>query len=206
MTVMTFGATCSPYCAQFVKNYNADQHRDEFPEAAAAITDQHYVDDLLASVDTIEQAHKLFQDVSYVHKQAGFLIRNWISSSPELIRMIPEELRSKSQKSFTGKETLTSERVLGLLWNPDEDKLTFNTSFPKVHPEILAGTAVPTKREALSLVMSTFDAMGFAANLTVKAKILLQKAWRLGLYWHDHLPDSLAELFKIWILELQSIT
>ncbi|XP_053686353.1 uncharacterized protein LOC128735899 [Sabethes cyaneus] len=45
MDVLTFGSTCSPSSAQFVKNLNVSQFAEEFPEAAAAIVDHHYVDD-----------------------------------------------------------------------------------------------------------------------------------------------------------------
>ena len=41
MTVMTFGATCSPSSAQHVKNKNALEFKDEFPEASAAIIERH---------------------------------------------------------------------------------------------------------------------------------------------------------------------
>lgn len=45
MDVATFGSTCSPCSAQYVKNLNADQFAAQFPDAAAAIVKRHYVDD-----------------------------------------------------------------------------------------------------------------------------------------------------------------
>ena len=38
------------------------------------------IDDLLDSVDNFEEAIKLISDVSYIHKMAGFKIRNWVSN------------------------------------------------------------------------------------------------------------------------------
>ncbi|XP_050077439.1 uncharacterized protein LOC126564435 [Anopheles maculipalpis] len=56
VTVMTFGAACSPSSAQFVKNLNAERFEKEFPCAAKCIKDEHYVDDMLVSVETeVEQ-------------------------------------------------------------------------------------------------------------------------------------------------------
>lgn len=56
MDVATFGSTCSPASAQFIKNYrNGTEHAVKYPEAAAAIIDRHYVDDYLDSVNTVEE-------------------------------------------------------------------------------------------------------------------------------------------------------
>lgn len=56
MQVMTFGATCSPACAQFVKNKNAEKFQKESPIAARAIVKNHYVDDYLDSFDNYTEA------------------------------------------------------------------------------------------------------------------------------------------------------
>ncbi|XP_055543160.1 uncharacterized protein LOC129728729 [Wyeomyia smithii] len=63
MDVATFGATCSPYSAQFIKNLNADEFAGEFPEASMAIITKFYVDDYYDSVDTVEQAIQRAQEV-----------------------------------------------------------------------------------------------------------------------------------------------
>ncbi|XP_055632885.1 uncharacterized protein LOC129773309 [Toxorhynchites rutilus septentrionalis] len=57
--VMTFGATCSPSCAQYVKNHNAQRFQDKFPRAVEAIIREHYVDNMLSSVETEDEAIKL---------------------------------------------------------------------------------------------------------------------------------------------------
>ena len=49
MTSLIFGNTCSPTCAQYVKNLNANQFKDTYPEAAKIIVENHYVDDAVHS-------------------------------------------------------------------------------------------------------------------------------------------------------------
>ncbi|XP_062714841.1 uncharacterized protein LOC134291299 [Aedes albopictus] len=77
MRVMTFGACCSPSCAQYVKNVNAERHSQDYPDAAQAITKRHYVDDMLVSVETEQEAIQLASEVKLVHGNGGFEIRNW---------------------------------------------------------------------------------------------------------------------------------
>lgn len=63
MDVATFGSTCSPCAAQFVKNRNAEEYSEQFPLAAEAIIKHHYVDDFLCSVHSEQEAVELAEQV-----------------------------------------------------------------------------------------------------------------------------------------------
>ncbi|XP_062538355.1 uncharacterized protein LOC134206642 [Armigeres subalbatus] len=67
--VMTFGAACSPSCAHYVKNRNADRFSDQYPRAVEYVKYEHYVGDMLASVETEEEAVKLASEVRTIHSQ-----------------------------------------------------------------------------------------------------------------------------------------
>ncbi|XP_035714129.1 uncharacterized protein LOC118438289 [Folsomia candida] len=205
MGVLIFGATCSPTCAQEAKNKNAAEFQQQFPDAVDAIINRHYVDDLLDSCDTVEQAKKRFAEVRTIHAAGGFNLRNWLSNSPEVVAHIPEELRASNMKDLQMGEDNVIERVLGLFWRPESDVFTFSLNFVKARVEILSGKKVPTKREMLSLVMSIYDPLGFLVILTIKAKILLQQAWRSEVGWDDEIPRSTFESWRTWLQEVQKI-
>ncbi|XP_013134177.1 PREDICTED: uncharacterized protein LOC106100007 [Papilio polytes] len=94
------------------------------------------------------------------------------------------------------------ERVLGLKWNPQADYLSFNLGLERLPENIVEGKE-PSKSDILR-VMSLFDALGFAAPITVRAKQFLQETWRRGVNCDDHLENSLAEQWREWMTHLRA--
>lgn len=165
-----------PIVPNWSKTLTLRSTEENFPKAVEAITKLHYVDDYLDCCDTVEEAQRLIKEVFEIQTRGGFHVCNWVSNSRVVNEALPENLKSNSVKSILENiESLWTEKVLGLTWEPESDSFCFRTNFYKTKPEILTGESCPTKREALSLVMSLFDPLGFLSNFTVKAKILLEK-------------------------------
>ncbi|XP_062714134.1 uncharacterized protein LOC134290921 [Aedes albopictus] len=184
MDVATFGATCSPCSAQFVKNTNAQNYASQFPRAADAIVNAHYVDDYLDSVDTIDEAVKLVKDVKFVHAQGGFDIRNFSSNSAEVLQRLGETENVKEKSIILDKSSV--------------DVFTFDTTLKDDLTKLLVEGDTPTKRQVLRLVMSLFDPYGFIAHFIIHGKILMQHIWRSGTDWDEKIVDELHDLWKDW--------
>lgn len=121
--VVTFGAACSPSTAQFIKIRNAEEFSSQYPRAVEAILKSHYVDDMLDSVDTEEEAIQLIEDVRAIHKAAGFEIRNFVSNSVEVMQTFQEDSKSHlTDVSMKLEGTTVEELVLGMLWRPQIDE------------------------------------------------------------------------------------
>ncbi|XP_055585093.1 uncharacterized protein LOC129737947 [Uranotaenia lowii] len=209
MDVATFGATCSPCSAQYAKNLNAIEHQERYPEAAAAIVDSTYVDDFLASRNTVNEAVKLAQDVATVNKAAGFQIPTWQSNSCEVL----ERLGCRTERGFNGNtkdfsidKTTTYERVLGIAWKTQKDVFVFHTIVHDNLQPLLQGDVIPTKREVLRIVMSIFDPIGFVSNYTIHGKILIQAIWRSGVQWDEPINQLEFEYWKKWILLIPELS
>jgi len=202
MCAMTFGSTCSPCSAHYVKNRNAKEFMKEFPEAADAVINKHYVDDYFDSTHTEEEGIQRFLEVTEVHRRGGFLIRNWMSNSIKVLEAIPPNLKAKNNETTISNET---DRVLGVHWNANADKFTFVINFKKIPASVTDGTKNPTKREMLKVLMSLFDPLGFLNNFVVIGKILMQEVWRVELGWDDELSGSQLEKWKNWIRDLPKI-
>ena len=67
-----FGSISSPYICSQVLRHVADLHREEFPEASERIYRNFYVDNLLDSFYTEEEANKAVQDSTALLRKGGF--------------------------------------------------------------------------------------------------------------------------------------
>ncbi|XP_053691407.1 uncharacterized protein LOC128739932 [Sabethes cyaneus] len=174
MKVATFGSTCSPSAAQFVKNRNAMEFANRYPQAANAIIKHHYVDDFVRSEDSTEKAIELALQVKEVHAKAGFHIRNWLSNDKEVLARVGEQ-NVELSKSFAVSKASSNERVLGMIWKPDQDVFVFQGLFQDNLQPFLQGIEIPTKRQVLRIVMSIFDPLGLIAVFWERWTKLLSK-------------------------------
>ncbi|XP_074035236.1 uncharacterized protein [Leptinotarsa decemlineata] len=205
IVVVFFGSTCGPCLAQEAKNRNAEDFREEFPEAATAIIQQHYMDDYLGSADTLEESISLIKDVIHVHKAGGFVICNWITNHEKISQSIDVSLLASGGKNMEKNGEFVLERILGVFWNPHDDTFSFQTKFQKIDSDILEHLRRPTKKEILKVLMSIFDPLGFLANFLFQGKILLQDIWRSQIGWDDEISDCMDEKWQLWIADLKTI-
>ncbi|XP_058456571.1 uncharacterized protein LOC131433969 [Malaya genurostris] len=204
MDVATFGATSSPCSAQFVKNRNAENFAGQYPEAAAAIINRHYVDDYFDSVDTIEAAVKLAAEVRLVHSKGGFEIRNWISNSPEVLRHLGEA-KPVAPVYFNRDKENFKERVLGVIWDPETDLFSFSTRHRVELLSYLYEDKRPTKRLVASCVMGFFDPLGLLSPFTIHGKIIIQYLWRSKCDWDQEIDSNCWNLWKRWTSVLPEV-
>lgn len=205
MKVMTFGSKCSPSCAQYVKNFNADQFATDRPEAHAAITRGHYVDDWLGSYDSEADVIRVATDVINVHQQAGFHVRNWKSNSANVLKALGETSTENPQAINLNLENHAVEKVLGMWWSPSDDTFTYSLKYNKENRRILVGAEIPTKRELLRILMSVYDPLGLISHFMVYLKSVLQNIWRTKIGWDDKITEKQYQAFKTWLDLLPNI-
>ncbi|XP_055645110.1 uncharacterized protein LOC129780638 [Toxorhynchites rutilus septentrionalis] len=204
MNVAIFGASCSPTQAIFAMNLNAEENEVDHPRAAIAIKHHHYMDDYLDSVDTDVEAVKLALEVAEVHSKAGFEIRNWLSNKKTVLEKIGE-MNPKSVKCFTTDKEMDKERLLGMIWLPEEDVFSFALSFREDLLKIVSGETIPTKREMLKVTMSIFDPLGIVAAFVIHGKVLVQDVWRSKIDWDEKIPWEIFCRWKQWLSVLRKM-
>lgn len=152
MQSLVFGATCSPFIAQYVKNKNALKFQDLYPEAVDVIVNNHYMDDCLHSCASETRASELVRDITAIHKQGGFEIARWCSNSERALSAVPHDARAHAVLQHGANNTL------GLMWYPGDDTFGFKISLERiVSQEVLEGVEPPTKSKMLGVIMSVYD-------------------------------------------------
>lgn len=205
LNVMTFGATCSPSSAQYVKNLNADGFRAELPRAVEAIVLNTYVDDMMESTRTEDDAIRLVREVQQIHQHGGFQIGKFLSNSMKVLEAldVPETME---EKNIVTNSNQNIERVLGMFWNTKTDCFMFSLKFTKINEEVRTGKRYPTKREILKTLMSIFDPLGLLTHFLIRLKILLQDVWRSKLEWDEEISsEDQKEAWDTWFKILPNV-
>ncbi|XP_062537897.1 uncharacterized protein LOC134206225 [Armigeres subalbatus] len=173
MDVATFGSTCSPTSAQYVKNLNAEECSGQYPRAAAAIKNKHYVDDYLDSFETVQEAIEVVDEVKLVHSLASFTLRHFLSNEAGVLEGIGAicEIEPKNLDLERGEKL---ESVLGMKWIPFDDVFVYTFGLREDLQSILAEGHIPTKREIARIVMSLFDPPGLELKAAVLGVRLLE--------------------------------
>ncbi|XP_064215763.1 uncharacterized protein LOC103314804 [Tribolium castaneum] len=184
INVVSFGVKASPFLAlRTVKQLASDESRN-FQLASGIVNRDTYMDDVVTSVPTSEEAIALYRDLIGLFRAGGFSLTKWTTNSNELLSEILESERCFQPVEFSN----DSLKVLGFQWHPQTDLLGFKISVPDIEC---------TKRNILSIIARIWDPLGLLAPVTLYAKLLIREIWVQKLGWDD--PVS-ADIQKIWSL------
>ena len=92
----------------------ADIKKDVYPNEVNIIKNLSHVDDIVDSVSSHAKAQNITENINIILKYGNFHIKNWTISK------CPNEYSERSLLSSS------HERVLGIPWIPESDKLMFN--------------------------------------------------------------------------------
>lgn len=192
---IVFGVNSSPFLAQFVSQRNAENNKAKYPLAAETVLHSTYMDDSMDSVEDVETAIKLRNELVELWNVAGMRARKWLSNSPDVLRGLPPEECATSVDLDSGQ--LPSTKTLGIMWHPESDMFTFSSN--------QQAPVKITKRSFLSGTASLFDPLGMLTPFTIRAKIIFQKMWMAGLEWDTPIEGEIANEATSWFEELPQL-
>ena len=196
-----FQAKSSPICANYALKRVAINNEDEFPISTKTIQNNFYMDDFIKSVETPEEATKVFKQLQPLLSKYRFEQKKWITNSDVVTSSIPEDLRSINKtKQVEIEPSKEGSSVLGLQWTIIDDSLQVCRSRSKeVETPI-------TQRKILSPVSSVFDPLGLFAPFSVTMRRLLKSIWtKNGQHWDTSVEPNEEEEFLKWKHQLPSV-
>eukprot|EP00112_Aurelia_sp_Birch-Aquarium-sp1_P026656 Seg960.8 transcript_id=Seg960.8/GoldUCD/mRNA.D3Y31 product="hypothetical protein" protein_id=Seg960.8/GoldUCD/D3Y31 len=127
----------------------------------------------------------------------GFHLTKWVSNSRYVLDAIPEEERLKELKSVDLEDDkLLTERALGLQWDVETDRFTFNISM-KDKPS--------TRRGILSTISYVYDPLGFISLYILKAKIIHQRLCKDNVGWDEQETGLNLKEWENWLDDLTKL-
>ena len=197
---LLFGNTASPFCSQYVLHSHAKAQETKYPDAAESVDNSMYVDDLLDSTETVNDAQRLQGQLTNMLSTAGINLRKWSSNEPEVMNNIPIADRLPAVQISDACDGVSPRtKTLGVTWEAARDVFLFQVKQPDV-------SITPTKRNVLSAIASLYDPLQFLAPFVIRAKILMQEIWTAGLDWDDILPSHLKAKWTTWVSELTDLS
>lgn len=114
LTSVPFGNRTSGAIAIIALRKTAELLEDDYAKVVDVVKNSSYIDDILTSETSIEDACRLAQDIDHVLGNGGFTVKHWIISG-------------NHDKDANGIKLLNTatEKVLGLIWRPQDDVFTF---------------------------------------------------------------------------------
>ncbi|KAL5500691.1 hypothetical protein EMCRGX_G012286 [Ephydatia muelleri] len=192
-TRVVFGITSSPFLLNATLQLHLKKYEMEDPSFVNKFMHSIYVDDVAFGGDSTNEVFELYLKTKSRLAEGGFNLRKFVSNDRGLQEKIErqEGLRemftqgctvaqddnsfAKTSLSYQSDVNLGEQRVLGICWNPVEDKLQFEVK------EIaqLAKQVNPTKRTIVSIAAKFYDPLGIISPIVAKFKLIVQELCKM---------------------------
>ena len=186
-TSVLFGSTSSPFLLQATLTKHFQSSDSPLKET---LLNNFYVDNFQGSTNDESTLLQIFFEANKTLTKANMPLQTWNSNNPQLQRLIKE--------TYPDYDRPIQVLILGMSWNTDADTFTIKKlEFPS-YPNL-------TKRQLLSLVSRTFDPLGLVSPLTIRGKLLMQRAWSEEMSWDAPLDQKYLSEWKNLQSDLESV-
>ena len=193
MSVHIFGATDSPCAANSALKKTAEEKEGGFDlETTKTVKNNFYVDDLLKSLNSTEEAVRQAKELIKLCEMGGFNLAKFMSNAREVLSSIAAEKRADPSLDLSLVK-LPIERTLGIRWNLESDELGF---------KLVELKKPDTMRGVLSTICTIFYPLNFASPVMLVAKKIMQELWRKKYSWDQQLEGEILQRWQSWKKDL----
>ena len=182
LNTVTFGTAAAPFLAIRTLHQLAEDEQENYPNAAAILKRDFYVDDLLTGANTYHEALSLRNGLIELLRKGGFNLRKWGSNDHRLTI----DFTNDSHNTHLSLDVTETIKTLGLFWNTSSDKITYSVNISDSNDKI-------TKRSIFSQIAKLFDPLGLVGPVIVTAKLIIQNLWKAQLNWDEAVPPHLQQ-------------
>ena len=194
MSSHLFGGVWCASSSTFALRQTLHDH-DTGVSVRRAVLESMYVDDLLCSTKTTEEAADLVKGLKNVLLKGGFNITKFMATEEESLSSLPEEDRTQNDKVCMTDAVC---KALGIQWALHEDVFMYEAK--AIKPDITL-----SRRHLLSCVSSLYDPLGLVIPVIIAGRMLFQEATRLKLTWDEPIPEPLRSQWNSWIESLSRL-
>ncbi|CAH2017105.1 unnamed protein product [Acanthoscelides obtectus] len=192
LCTVTYGTASASWLSVRCLKQLALEHTDTFPHAANVLSKDFYMDDLLYSCQSEEEAVRLCDELTSILSAGCFQLQKWSSNSKQVL----DHVQSNNPQTIINIGSDQRAKTLGVFWSCSSDHLMYSIS------ESFSNLRAITKRSILSDIAQIFDPLGLLGPCIIIGKILLQQLWSLKLHWHESLPSNLDSRWRRFREEL----
>ena len=188
-----FGLTSSPFLLHATIIHHLRKYEANYPEIVPNLLKSFYVDDMLSGAETEEEGVKLANVSDTIMKEANMELHKWNTNTPKIL--------DSCRGLCAGQPRETCIKILGLTWNTNLDQFEF--SMQTIIE--LAERLKPTKLTILKVLQKVYDPLGPLSPYMITVKILFQRLCRLGLPWHELIPEDMMNEWRSWKADLKNM-
>ena len=192
-----WGVVSSPYISCLAIRKTAEEnHTNASVLTLDTIRNSMYMDDLLFSTHTLEEARTVALESIELLASRGFQLVKWTSNkqAKSALTEISKDKLAASIRTInlqTEADTLPEFKAVGCVWDAEQDLLKIEFSFdcPKQF----------TRRNLLSQINRQYNPLGFSAPLLLKGRLILQQLAIDGLSWDEEVGPQCAKAWNDWL-------
>ena len=198
-----FGLKSSPSVANFALRSIADKI-DDSSEAGQKVSNSlcsnFYVDDLLTSTNTPEEASELVTGLTDNLSRYGIKLHKFASNHPQALSNVPSDYLTPCMKRLP--EESGDHSALGINWDPVQDTLSLSLNLPQKEY---------TRRGVLSVIGSLYDPMGYISPIILEGRLFQREALTnpsdntTTSLWDQPLPEELYGRWDSWRKSLHGL-
>ena len=193
-TRVIFGAAPSQFLLNAVVKMHVEKYQEVDPDFVMKMQRSFYVDDFNTSVQSYEEALKLYEKSKSRFLEGKFNLRKWRTNHSKL-REVINTRENETENNVIG------DKILGIKWDERRDILIMD--FRSIVNA--ANEMIPTKRNVLKSIAGIYDPIGVIQPVMVSLKILFQKICVSKIGWDEVICNELAKEFYGIINEIKTM-